>query len=76
MNIVKPTIKGQILIPAPLRRKFHIVKNTPLRIYDEGDRIIIEPVGNDPIQEGRGLLSTKGRVLKALLADRKKEPKR
>jgi AbrB family looped-hinge helix DNA binding protein len=76
MSIVKSTTKGQILIPAPLRRKYHIVKNTPLHIYDEGNKIVIEPVGTDPVQEGRGLLATKGRVLKALLADRKKEAER
>jgi AbrB family looped-hinge helix DNA binding protein len=73
MNTVKSTIKGQILIPAPLRRKYNIEKDTPLYIYDGGDRIIIEPVRNDPVSEGRGMLATKGRVLKALMADRKKE---
>jgi AbrB family looped-hinge helix DNA binding protein len=76
MNTVKATIKGQILIPAPIRRKYHIVKDTPLHIYDEGNRIIIEPVINDPVQEGRGMLATKGRVLKALVADRTKEAER
>ncbi len=73
MNMVKSTIKGQILIPAPLRRKYSIVKDTPLYIYDDGNRIVIEPVRNDPVKEGRGMLATKGRVLKALMADRKKE---
>lgn len=76
MNIVKSTIKGQILIPAPIRRKYQIIKDTPLRVYDEGNRIVIEPVRNDPVQEGRGMLATKGRVLKALIADRKKEAER
>lgn len=73
MNVVKSTIKGQILIPAPLRRKYKIVKDTPLQIYEEGNRIIIEPVRKDLIQEGRGMLTTKGRVLKSLIEDRKKE---
>lgn len=76
MNIVKATIKGQILIPAPLRKRHQITKDTTLCIYDEGDRIVIEPVKNDPVQEGRGLLTTKGRILKALIADREKEADR
>lgn len=76
MNIVKSTIKGQILIPATIRKKYHIEKDTPLRIYDEGTRIVIEPMPNDPIAEGKGMLSSKGRVLKSLIADRKKEANR
>lgn len=76
MNIVKSTVKGQVLIPAPIRKKYHIGKDTPLRIYDEGTRIVIEPVKIDPVKEGRGMLATKGRVLKALIADRKREAER
>jgi AbrB family looped-hinge helix DNA binding protein len=76
MNIVKSTIKGQILIPAPIRKKYHIVKDTPLHVYDEGTRIVVEPLQSDPVQEGRGMLATKGRVLQALLSDRKEEAER
>ena len=35
MPIVTPTIKGQIVIPAFLRKKFGIVKGTPINIYDQ-----------------------------------------
>ena len=76
MNIVKSTVKGQILIPAPLRSKYGIGRGTPLRIYDEGNRIVVEPVANDPVAEGKGLLKTKGKVLKALMKDRKEESRR
>ncbi len=73
MNIVKSTMKGQILIPAPLRKKFRIVKDTPLHVYDERDRIVIEPVRTDPVEEGRGMLKTQGRLLQALIDDRRNE---
>jgi AbrB family looped-hinge helix DNA binding protein len=75
MTVVKATIKGQILIPAPLRKKFKIIKGTSLHVYENQNKIVIEPVQNepDPVQEGMGLLKTKGRILKALLADRRKE---
>ena len=76
MNIIRATVKGQILIPAPLRKKFHIGKGTSLRIYDDGERIIVEPVDNDPVLEGRGMLKTKGRVLKTLMEDRLREAAR
>jgi len=44
MTIVKATAKGQILIPAPIRKKLSIGKGTPLRISREGNRILVEPV--------------------------------
>jgi len=75
MDVVKATVKGQILIPAPLRRRYRIERGTPLRIYGGKNRIILEPVDRDPVEEGRGMLKTKGRVLRSLIEDRKREAK-
>jgi len=75
MDIVKATVKGQILIPSSLRRKYQIERGTPLRVYDKRNHIIIEPVVRDPVEEGRGMLKTKGRILKSLIRDRKREAK-
>ncbi len=75
MRVVKATVKGQVLIPAPLRRKYRIERGTPLRVYGRDNRIILEPVVRDPVEEGRGMLKTKGRVLKSLIEDRKREAK-
>jgi AbrB family looped-hinge helix DNA binding protein len=71
--VVTSTVKGQIVIPADIRRKFNIKKGSRVNIYDEGDRIIVEPLLDDPIQKGRGMLKTRGRILKALLEERKRE---
>jgi AbrB family looped-hinge helix DNA binding protein len=76
MEVVKSTVKGQILIPAILRKKYHIERGTTLKIYEENDRIIIEPQKQDPVVEGRGILKTKGRILKALLKERQEEAER
>jgi bifunctional DNA-binding transcriptional regulator/antitoxin component of YhaV-PrlF toxin-antitoxin module len=76
MDVVKATVKGQILIPVSLRRKYRIERGTPLRVYGGKNRIILEPLGRDPVEEGRGMLKTKGRVLKSLIEDRKREAKR
>ena len=73
MPIVTSTIKGQIVIPAEIRARFKIKKGTQVNVYDDGKRIIVEPIADDPIQDGRGMLKTKGKVLRALVADRKKE---
>jgi AbrB family looped-hinge helix DNA binding protein len=73
MVVVTSTINGQIVIPAPLRKKFNINKGTRIYVYDEGDRIIVEPIHDDPVISGKGILKTRGKVLKSLIADRKKE---
>ena len=75
MKVVKATVKGPILIPASLRRKYQFERGTTLRVYDRRNRIIIEPMVGDPVEEGRGMLKTKGRILKALMKDRKTEAK-
>ena len=73
MAVVTSTVKGQIVIPADIRRKFNIKRGSRVNIYDEGNRIIVEPLPEDPVQKGRGILKTRGRILKALLEDRKRE---
>ncbi|MCX5808798.1 MAG: AbrB/MazE/SpoVT family DNA-binding domain-containing protein [Proteobacteria bacterium] len=76
MDVVKSTVKGQILIPATLRKKYQIERGTTLRIYEEDDRIVVEPLRQDPVVEGRGILKTQGRILKALLKERREEAER
>lgn len=76
MVFVTATVKGQIVIPAPLRKKFKIEKGTRITIYEDGKRIIVEPIHDDPVAAGKGMLKTHGKVLKALIADREKESER
>jgi len=75
LTIVTSTIKGQIVIPAEIRRKYSIEKGTRFKVYEQKNKIIVEPLKRDPVQEGRGMLKTKGRILKALVKDRKREAK-
>jgi AbrB family looped-hinge helix DNA binding protein len=74
--IVTSTVKGQIVIPADIRGKFNIRKGTRVNVYEDGNKIIVEPLTDDPIAEGRGMLKPRGRVLRALMADRQKEAQR
>ena len=75
MAVVTSTVKGQIVIPAEIRKKFNIGKGSRVNVYQEEDRIIVEPLPDDQISQGRGMLKTRGRILKALIAERKKEAK-
>lgn len=76
MAVVTSTVKGQIVIPAHIRKKFKIKKGSRVNVYEEGDKIIVEPLPNDPVQEGKGMLRTRGSILKALVEDRKREARR
>ena len=73
--IVTVSSKGQIVIPAPIRKKLNIRKGAKLIVSVEGNKIVLESV-EELIRQGRGLLPTKGKVLKLLLEERKKEAER
>lgn len=77
MTILKTTIKGQVIIPADLRKKFNIKKGTRVAVSEgEGNVILLKPVPDDPIEASRGILKGKTSMLKALLKDRHEEAKR
>lgn len=67
------TSKGQLVIPAKLRRKFGIKPGTRVNFYEEKDGIKIVPITSEIIDTNKGFLGTGGRLLKALIAEKKKE---
>jgi len=73
MPTVTATTKGQVVIPAPLRKKFNIKKGTKLLVSEEDGKIIMETVSEDLVNSGRGMLCTRGKVLKRLMEDRESE---
>jgi AbrB family looped-hinge helix DNA binding protein len=77
MTISRATIKGQVLIPAPLRNKFNIKKGSRVSISEgEGNVILIKPLADDPIEASRGILKGKTSMTRALVKDRRAEAKR
>jgi len=69
------TIKGQIVIPAKLRRKYGIKNGTRIHFYEKNGEIIIVPVTAEIIKKNAGFLGTKGKLLKALMEEKKLEHK-
>ena len=49
MMTTRASSKGQIVIPAKLRRKYHIKAGTTIRVVDEGDHIVLRPITRELI---------------------------
>jgi AbrB family looped-hinge helix DNA binding protein len=51
------TVKGQVVIPAPLRHKLGIKKGTKFLVYEDNGKIVLEPVDFRQIMRSlRGIL--------------------
>ena len=53
------TTKGQVVIPARLRREFHIEEGTKAVVQSTADGILIKPVTKHAISRLRGILKRK-----------------
>lgn len=67
------TVKGQIVIPSKIRRKFGIKKGTQVYLYEREGEIVIRPITDEYIRNMAGITRTKGRLLKALMEEKTKE---
>ena len=76
MSIVRATQKGQVVIPAVIRKKYHITKGTKVMIHERNGEIILKPLFKDPVREVRGIMKEGPSALKALLKDRQEESAR
>jgi AbrB family looped-hinge helix DNA binding protein len=70
------TTKGQVVIPASLRKKLRLQKGAKLGVSEKDGQIIMELLTEDPIKAGRGMLTTRGAVLRQLAQDRMVESQR
>lgn len=56
MSTLTVSQKGWVVIPAELRRKYHLTPGTEVVIVDYGGVLSIVPAMKDPVKGGRGLL--------------------
>jgi AbrB family looped-hinge helix DNA binding protein len=68
----RASAKGQIVIPAALRRKYGIKNGTRIVVIDSGDSIILKPMTEEYLKKLQGSLKGKG-GLKTLLDERRKD---
>jgi AbrB family looped-hinge helix DNA binding protein len=65
------TARGQTVIPAEIRDRFHLSPSERLEWVVEGDSIRVYPVKNDPIAAFRG--RGKGGATARLIAERQED---
>lgn len=65
--------KGWVVIPADLRRKYHLTPGTQVVIVDYGGVLSILPALRDPIKQGRGLLKDLPSLTEDLLKEHAEE---
>lgn len=73
MVTITVTAKGQIVIPSRIRKRHGIKKGLTLGITEKGDRIILHPLTPHYFDKMAGILSTKGKLTKRLLEERRKD---
>ena len=75
MPTVRTLAKGQIVIPADLRKKYHIEQGTELQIMEYGGIIYLIPPAADPIKAAQGFLPSKPSLAGQLLRERRSDYK-
>ena len=73
MSTAHVMAKGQVVIPAKLRRKYGIEAGTPVHFLEEGGRIVLQPVTREYIRSFQGIFKTRPReklATQELLEDR------
>jgi AbrB family looped-hinge helix DNA binding protein len=75
---VRFTTKGQVVIPAWLRKQFHIEDGTKAVVQATRDGILLKPMTDALIKHGRGILKRKagGKALAEEWAEHKRLEKK
>jgi AbrB family looped-hinge helix DNA binding protein len=70
MNVAIVTTKGQIVIPAKIRKRLKIKKGTKIYIEEKNNELVLKPVTGQYFGKLAGVLETRGNLSKKLLAAR------
>jgi len=73
MSVVTTSSRGQIVIPRDVRKQLQIGPGKKVLIRTEGDRAILFPLPDDPVDHFCGIFQKGTSLTKALLAERGKE---
>jgi len=76
MDVAYVTSKGQLVIPARLRRRFGIKPGTKICFVERDHEILFQPVTKEYIRSVCGMLKSETSVTRELLKERTKEKER
>lgn len=68
---VTVSVKGQMVIPAKIRKKYHIKPESKVELIDTGREIVIIPIPSNSFKQSKGIL--KGITSLDLIKARRKE---
>ena len=75
METVKVLGKGQIVIPAAIRKKYGIRPGMAIQIVEYDNILFLSPHSEDPVQQAMGCLPGQPSLTAELLEDRKRDKK-
>jgi AbrB family looped-hinge helix DNA binding protein len=73
METVKVLAKGQVVIPASVRKKYDIRPGAKMHIFEYGNLIYLVPPSKDPVKDAMGCLPPTPSLSEELLAEQKKD---
>ena len=76
MDTTTVTSKGQIVIPARIRKRYKIDKGTKICFMERGGELALRPVTAETIRRAMGSVKTGGKALRALMDEKKREKRR
>jgi AbrB family looped-hinge helix DNA binding protein len=69
----KVLAKGQIVIPAAIRKKYGIQPGAEMQVFEYGSIIYLVPPAKDPIEQAMGCLPSAPSLSAELLRERKED---
>ncbi len=76
METAYVTSKGQLVIPASLRKRFGIKAGTKVRFIERDGEIVIQPITSEFIRSVCGMLKSDKSMTRELLKERAKDRQR
>jgi AbrB family looped-hinge helix DNA binding protein len=67
------TRKGQVVIPAKIRRHLGLKDGTRVNFYEQNGEIRMVPITAETIDKNIGMLGLKGKMLNSLMEDKERE---
>ena len=74
--VTRTTARGEITIPAHLRRKYGTKAGTQIQVLDANGSIVLQPVTPAFVRSLRGSLKGKNHLLKALVREKARSIRR